>query len=242
MIFKNFHRPVIIIGMHRSGTSMLARVLHRAGIHMGAHRDHNFEAMHFLSINQRAMWASGADWDRPVVPDEANFDQWSARELYAIHFQIRNRAQYIFCRMTDCSWGWKDPRNTFTLPHWLKVFPKARVVHLVRHGWDVALSLSRRNQVPGEVYSSMLDDPLNGFRLWNVYITQAMKYTNCQILHIRYEDLLEFDINTISRLEHFLERKLKIHLEKVLRKTLVRNVHYPIEIVENEWIKKFYPH
>lgn len=240
MLLKHFASPVIIIGMHRSGTSMLAEVLHQAGIHMGVHRDHNFEAMHFLSINQRAMWAAGADWDRPAIPDETHFDTWSAKDLYKIHFQIKNRFEYIFTRLADRPWGWKDPRNTFTLSHWLKVFPKAKVVHLIRHGWDVALSLCRRNQIPGEVHSAMLDDPFVGFRLWDAYITQAMNYSNCHILHIRFEDLLQLELKTIKTLEHFVERKLKMHFEKVVRQTMVRNVHYPVQIEENEWIKKFY--
>ncbi len=31
------------------------------------------------------------------------------------------------------AWGWKDPRNTFTLPMWLSIFPKARVLHVLRN-------------------------------------------------------------------------------------------------------------
>src|SRR5262249_51761949 len=41
-------------------------------------------------------------------------------------------------------WGWKDPRNTYTLPIWLDVFPHAKVVHVYRHGVDVAHSLRVR--------------------------------------------------------------------------------------------------
>lgn len=39
--------PVIIIGMHRSGTSMLTRVLQRAGLFMGEHREENDESLFF---------------------------------------------------------------------------------------------------------------------------------------------------------------------------------------------------
>jgi hypothetical protein len=44
------------------------------------------------------------------------------------------------------AWGWKDPRNSITLPVWLKLFPDARVIHIVRNGVDVAESLYRRQQ------------------------------------------------------------------------------------------------
>jgi hypothetical protein len=44
----------------------------------------------------------------------------------------------------DRPWGWKDPRNTLLLRPWLEVFPEAKVVHVVRNGVEVALSLARR--------------------------------------------------------------------------------------------------
>jgi hypothetical protein len=43
------------------------------------------------------------------------------------------------------AFGWKDPRNTFTLPVWKQVFPNLRAIHIVRHGVDVAASLARRH-------------------------------------------------------------------------------------------------
>ena len=41
----------------------------------------------------------------------------------------------------DQPWGWKDPRNVFTLPLWLRVFPEAKIIYIVRNGVDVAASL-----------------------------------------------------------------------------------------------------
>jgi hypothetical protein len=43
-------------------------------------------------------------------------------------------------------WGWKDPRNTFTLPIWLDLFPNAKIIHIHRHGVDVAQSLKTRQE------------------------------------------------------------------------------------------------
>src|SRR5262249_53841661 len=41
-------------------------------------------------------------------------------------------------------WGWKDPRNSITLPFWQKVFGGLKVVLCVRNPLEVALSLRRR--------------------------------------------------------------------------------------------------
>src|SRR5213078_1316124 len=46
----------------------------------------------------------------------------------------------------DRPWGWKDPRTVFTLPLWLQLFPKAKIINIVRNGVDVASSLSVREQ------------------------------------------------------------------------------------------------
>src|SRR5205814_6378464 len=47
-------------------------------------------------------------------------------------------------RQLNAPWGWKDPRSTFTLPMWLRIFPNAKVVSIERNGVDVAESLRAR--------------------------------------------------------------------------------------------------
>lgn len=234
------HKPVIIMGMHRSGTSMLAQVLHQSGIHMGVHRDHNFEALHFLSINQRAMWQAGGDWHMPVVPAEQCFDTWSAQELFYIHLALKKRYAYLKYVFLNQRWGWKDPRNTFTLPHWLRLFPEAKVVHLIRHGWDVAISLKNRNQKTGEVYVREFDDLQVGFQLWSSYLNQAFSYDISSIIHLKYEDLIALNPIEIQRLEGFLNVKIKDQLKNVVQKTNRSTVRYPETIRNNEWIQKIY--
>jgi len=45
----------------------------------------------------------------------------------------------------EIPWGWKDPRTTVTLPVWLAQYPDAKIVHVYRHGLDVARSLCVRD-------------------------------------------------------------------------------------------------
>ncbi|MFN3951293.1 MAG: sulfotransferase [Thermaurantimonas sp.] len=240
LIHHRLYSPVIIIGMHRSGTSMLAEVLHQSGIHMGEDRDHNFEALHFLSINQRAMWKAGADWFKPIQPPDECFDHPGIHELFKIHFKIHGNRKYLLHKLLNKPWGWKDPRNTFTLPYWLQLFPEAKVIHLIRHGWDVALSLQNRNKIPGEAHHPDLDDPMSGFALWNKYVSQAMAYAHTDILHIRYEDLILHQKEPIEQLESFLNTKIKAHLTATAKQTRRTELRYPDIICQNEWINKFY--
>ena len=149
-------RPIIIIGMHRSGTSLIARVLEQQGLFLGKRKQRNHEAMFFLRLNTWLLRQSGGAWDQPE-PIHFLVANQRVRALVVgyLHFMLRSprimsylgwsdylryRSPYDFPR----PWGWKDPRTTYTLPVWLELFPEAKVVHVYRHGVDVSHSLRTR--------------------------------------------------------------------------------------------------
>ena len=57
--------PVIILGMHRSGTSMLSRILEKLDIFMGWRKEENNEALFFLKFNDWILKQANATWDNP---------------------------------------------------------------------------------------------------------------------------------------------------------------------------------
>ena len=57
--------PIIICGMHRSGTSLVSRALESAGLFVGDVKEHNHEAVFFLTLNQWMFEQLGASWDNP---------------------------------------------------------------------------------------------------------------------------------------------------------------------------------
>lgn len=148
--------PVIFIGMHRSGTSMLGRLLEELGMFFGTRKDENNEALFFQKLNDWLLTQCGGRWDNPGPfkdffwhSDEAV--KWT--ETYIRNMLASPRAiQFLGARRLlsggianlDEPWGWKDPRTTFTLGMWLKIFPDAKVVSIERNGVDVAQSLRTR--------------------------------------------------------------------------------------------------
>ncbi len=210
-LYRHIDAPFIVIGMHRSGTSFLTKVLEEAGIHMGLNKDHNNEAFKYLNFNNQALTAAGASWLEPKVPEKKHWKLLPKMQLYVEHFRFFG-TRYIWVKLfKQKPWGWKDPRNTFTLNMWQSVFPKARVVHIYRNGIDVAESLYQRNQVEGEVHDERLDDKTFGFNLWEQYIAQAFSYDEQlkdRIIHVKYEDLLDLNKQEIHRLEKFTNKKL----------------------------------
>jgi hypothetical protein len=153
--------PVAITGMHRAGTSMVARVLRICGLDLGA--DEHFappapdntegywEDLRFVAWNERILESFGGAWD--VVP--AFPAGWTADPRLDT---IREEAEAL-ARTRSEPWGWKDPRTSLTAPFWSERLPGLRFVVCVRHPLEVAASLRARG------YTSQR----YGLRLWEAY-------------------------------------------------------------------------
>jgi hypothetical protein len=150
--------PIIVLGMHRSGTSMICGLLRRLGLFTGQDLDSNHESKYFVDLNETMFSRINASWDnpRPVKDFLAQKEpvRMTANALHAdlVSYRIGRflgLRQYLGCRSLNRfnqPWGWKDPRTIYTLPVWLNLFPEARIVYVVRHGVDVANSLIVRQQ------------------------------------------------------------------------------------------------
>ena len=147
--------PIVVIGMHRSGTRLLVDVLDKLGVFMGADRQADSESVTFMLINEGILHQCGAFWSEPMSahfvlaqPDVVEHLAASAREALAAQFdKYAGPSRWHLDAGVKAlpAFGWKDPRSTFTLPVWKQVFPSLRAIHIVRHGVDVAASLARRH-------------------------------------------------------------------------------------------------
>lgn len=153
--------PVAIAGMHRAGTSMVARVLRICGLDLGGEEhfapaapdntEGYWEDLRFVALNDRILDAFEGAWDAPPAPP----DGWvhDAR-LDA----VRREAEALAAGRPE-PWGWKDPRTSLTAAFWRDVLPDLRFVVCVRNPLEVAASLRARG------YTSQRF----GLRLWEAY-------------------------------------------------------------------------
>jgi hypothetical protein len=236
------HHPVIVIGMHRSGTSMLLRMLQALGLFVGEIGD-NDEARFFFRIDQWLLSQSGASWDnpepiryllqnskvRPMIADYmARYLLDSPRVISFLGW--KRFLQHRTVARLPMPWGWKCPLSTYTLPLWLDIFPSAKVVHIYRHGVDVASSLrerARRNlkrttrqdlyyqarflhwfrPKTGGFMGGMRCATLEGgFSLWEEYLAEAHRHMQAlgeRATEVRYEDLLCEPVKILEHLAGF---------------------------------------
>jgi hypothetical protein len=251
---KHEFDPVIIIGMHRSGTSMISRMIEALGLFQGKEKDSNNEAFLFQHINDWLLRMSGGAWDYPrpfglllenarVRADAVAFIRKRLASRHAISFFGRSSViNFKTPAAVHVPWGWKDPRNTFTLPLWLNIFPNARVIHVLRHGVDVAASLRERNEkILSKALQSpdtkqiIIQNPLyrlhhslvsslrcssleGGFSLWEEYLCEARTHVKAlkdHAIEFRYEDFLADPIKNLLALVEFCG--LRANRESVVR-------------------------
>ncbi|MFQ5822881.1 MAG: sulfotransferase [bacterium] len=248
--------PIIIIGMHRSGTSMITRILGELGLFLGKKKDKNQEARFFLNLNNWLLRQSGSSWDHPenIRYLLENIEIRTLVVKYIDHLLktprvisylgMRNYLRFRNPFNLKIPWGWKDPRNTYTLPLWVDLFPKAKVIHIYRNGVDVANSLMvrgmkelkivsrwmerlkwkhrfRNRPFPSIVSSVSCLSLEEGFRLWEVYTKRADTYITSlpsdRALSIKYEDFLGEPSSFIKTLCEFSGINYDIaHISKVV--------------------------
>jgi hypothetical protein len=226
--------------MHRSGTSMLGRLLDEMGLFSGTRKDENNEALFFQEINVWLLGQCGARWDMPAastylwkhekaLPWIESYIESLIHSPRSIKFLGLQRYLAGGMKSLDSPWGWKDPRNTFTLPMWLRIFPQAKVISIERNGVDVAQSLRAREVKEldraadaftryrpfmflrpkgggfGESPRCALLD--GGFSLWKEYVAQARamieRLPPDRSLALRYEDVLESPLKYLRETAEF---------------------------------------
>lgn len=148
-------RPVMVVGMHRSGTSFLTGSLQMAGLELGKHsawnrynRKGNRENDDFVAFHDAVLTARGAAWNIPP----ATMVEWTPQE--------REHAQSLVAGYRGVArWGFKDPRALLMVDAWWNLLPKLSFVGIFRNPEAVARSLEHRSQTPKD----------EAFALWNAY-------------------------------------------------------------------------
>ncbi|NEQ45152.1 MAG: hypothetical protein F6K00_16960 [Leptolyngbya sp. SIOISBB] len=140
---KSLSQPIIIAGMHRSGTSLTASILQQAGVFIGdqlleanvGNTKGYFEDADFLNLHREVLIAQGI-----------GAEGWSAAGKVEVPEQFWQRAQTLCDRrlQTHALWGWKEPRTTLFLDFWQCLLPQVKVILPYRSPWEVIDSLFMR--------------------------------------------------------------------------------------------------
>jgi hypothetical protein len=159
---------LIVLGMHRSGTSALARVLNLMGCYAGDESAFNpaqpdnpkgyWERRDVWAVNERTLALLSASWCRVGELDLARLTREVRRDL-------EQRARRVVLGLDPHRpWMIKDPRLCLLLPIWRPALERPICVLIYRHPLEVARSLEARDGFSNEL----------SLALWERYVLGSL--------------------------------------------------------------------
>jgi hypothetical protein len=192
------NKAIFILGMHRSGTSALARVLNLLGVELGS------RMMAAASDNERGFWEHegavqihedllcqlGHKWCDGTPLPEGWLETEAARNAQA---QLATLIDLDF--LTAPLWGIKDPRLSLLFPLWLPLLKERGIEPLCVVAWrnplEVAGSLMKRDHLPQET----------ALLCWLAYTLESLHHAqDFSRVIVSYDDLLKDWRSTATRI------------------------------------------
>jgi hypothetical protein len=197
-------REVVIctLGMHRSGTSVVSRMLNLLGVHLGTHQSVSragednpkgyWEHHPLALLNDEILAGFGGQWDEPPAFPLS----WPCDPRLQ---DVREKARQLLARDfgSEPVWGWKDPRTCLTIPFWQDLIGPIRYVMCVRNPCAVVASLSLRDGM----------SPEKAERLWLTYVQSSLAHTSGQPrMFVFFEDIINDWALELRRMAAFIGR------------------------------------
>ena len=127
--------PVILYNKSHSGSRLLMRALEGQGIFMGAECNPSGDALPILPVVEACVLRYYPDYEKLWSAEGAGPAGLAAATAEAFE---RHLAGYD--PNAGRPWGWKLCESLYALPYFAFLFPRARVIHILRDGRDVAWS------------------------------------------------------------------------------------------------------
>ena len=163
---------LLVLGMHRSGTSCLTGILQKSGVELGQvytkapyNKKGNRENAQVMALNEAVLKENAIAWDNPGPV--TSWTDTQSRERESILKMISKNNPEFF--------GFKDPRVVLTIPFWLQSVNPIFIA-TYRHPIKVARSLYARNRMP----------LTEGIELWyqyNLRIYKLITENNCPLVN-----------------------------------------------------------
>ena len=192
-------RVIVILGMHRSGTSAMAGIVNLLGVDLGAQllrpsKDNVrgfWEHAEIMVMNEWALRALGSSWSdfRPLPVEWWHCEYIRPIQGALLRIVRRDFGESLLSAM-------KDPRFCRVLPMWYAIFEELRYeplhIIMVRNPKEVADSLLVRDGIT----------PRDAYLLWLEYMLAAERSTRGKNrVFIRYSQLVNHWETVLSHIE-----------------------------------------
>jgi len=228
---------IVILGMHRSGTSAITRALQVMSVNLGSNLMPPVEGVNpkgfwedidLNALNIEMLTAIGLSWDSLSIVTPAMVDK-----LIEKGYQIRALEMLAEKIELYGVFGFKDPRVTKLLPFWLKVFDgcdfPTQFVVSIRNPMSVVESLKKRDDFDRE----------KSYLLWLESVVRSLVVVvDFEVVLIDYDNLISSPVRELSKISAMLGlntdlRELEEYTSNFLKNNL-RNTKYSIEQLKRE--------
>jgi hypothetical protein len=204
-------RPIVLVlGMHRSGTSLCSHLLSALGVDMADElpgpgktslapdnpRGH-WERWEIVEFHDRIFHLFNRDYFGRFHDFALPVAWWAEPRVAQIRREI---VAFLETRIGDGYFGFKDPRTVRLMPVWHQIFNELKlapkIVLCLRNPAQVARSLNTRDGL----------DPEIGEYRWLVHMIDFFRYgSNFDYCAIKYEDWFDNPAANIEKLKKFLD-------------------------------------
>jgi hypothetical protein len=166
--------PILITGMHRSGTSAFARMIQALGVDLGSsllgpgtgNVYGHFEDAAFIEFHDKLI--------AKFLPKRAPFCEWLPLANTGVVYGEDDRAEAAAIWARHVATGgkaWKDPRTSLFIDLWLDTIPGVKLIICVRHPYQTHRSLLKR----GEPFLHVdYGSSITGWGIYNQRILDAL--------------------------------------------------------------------
>jgi hypothetical protein len=232
-------KTLIITGMHRSGTSLMASLIQALGIHIGSRLYEAdqfnikgyFEDVDFLEFQRQMLQAC-------YPAGESGWPDWGWSEsetLYREQFQNYQRSaqNLIESRASFSIWGWKDPRTSLLLDFWHQLLSDPSYILVYRFPWDVADSILR---LKAGIFSAYPDYPLKIWAYYNRHLLDFYRRYPQHCILVNINTLLQSPEKLIDLLKTKLNLQTSMesstHLPQIYQSNLFQTIDFNQPIVQ----------
>jgi len=226
-------KTVVVLGMHRSGTSLVAGILERLGVNMGKRQIGihwsnplgHYENVDFVKMDDMILNVAGGAWDDP--PEISSILEVSSNE------KLLRKIQEVVKKNEDRIWGWKVPTTSLTIELYLPFLRNPYFIICYRDPQEIVKSLQKRDGM----------DPRKARKLIEVYnesIKQFLnRHPNLKVMEIEYRSILANPKDAVQQIINFIginpsQERVTNAIEFVLPREKIEQLQ--AELKRKEWM------
>jgi hypothetical protein len=207
----------VVLGMHKSGTTLISQILHESGINMVEGSDssrsydqgNKFERESTLLLNHRLLRATkrfSLDLERPNDMVVSDLDVKLMDKLIAD------------CNKSYRDWGFKDPRSCLLYDVWARALPPHKIIVIHRDADEV---FAHYRKVSRKRFFTVLFDFYKRWCEHNRGVLSCLKHTKMDYIVVNYEKFM-LDDGEFNRLQLFVGKPLNDKRNKKLYRSRSR--------------------